>query len=154
MFPQLKRPTCAVGKFILIPGSFWNGCPASDTRKQLRCIVMEFIAMHDFGGGRKGAAYSVKEMGETGVGSLEPGIASGDEFLVGYPTPFLEYFYEENADMLPAHMRPAVSVLEGCVVKGCVNSPAAEGSADSPPVVMPKDLDGQTSPSRTFPCSS
>ena len=35
-------------------------------------------------------------MGESGEGSLEPGVASGDEFVVRYPNQFLNYFYAAN----------------------------------------------------------
>ena len=35
-------------------------------------------------------------MGESGEGSLEPGVASGDEFVVRYPNKFLDYFYDAN----------------------------------------------------------
>ena len=46
-------------------------------------------------------------MGESGEGSLEEGGASGDEFMVTYPAPFLEYYYDANPDQLPSTMRPA-----------------------------------------------
>ena len=51
--------------------------------------------------GTPGAAFEVQEMGEHGTGSLEPGIASGDVFWIGYPAPFLEYFYAANPDKMP-----------------------------------------------------
>ena len=35
-------------------------------------------------------------MGEDGRGSLDPGIASGLEFVVCYPNKFLEFYYAEN----------------------------------------------------------
>ena len=35
-------------------------------------------------------------MGEDGEGSREPGVASGEEFVVSYPKPFLDYYYLEN----------------------------------------------------------
>ena len=47
-------------------------------------IVVEFTAMHDFGDGVKGAGFKLKEMGEDGRGSLEPGVASGSEFIMAY----------------------------------------------------------------------
>ena len=62
------------------------GAPA-DKDKRYLCSVIEFSAMHDFGDGIKGAAFQLKEMGEDGQGSLEPGVASGEEFMIGYPTP-------------------------------------------------------------------
>ena len=40
----------------------------------------------------KGAGFNCKEMGENGEGSLEPGAASGDEFILSYPAPFLGLF--------------------------------------------------------------
>lgn len=46
-------------------------------------------------------ALQVKEMGEDGRGSLDPGIASGLEFVVCYPNKFLEFYYAENPSELP-----------------------------------------------------
>ena len=101
LYPVLAKTAHAIGKFCEVPGSFWVGCPTADKQKVFRCIVTEFDPIHTFDGGRKGAAMKAKEMGESGEGSLEPGIASGDEILIGYPTPFLQYFYAANPGMLP-----------------------------------------------------
>ena len=38
----------------------------------------------------------VKEQGESGDGSLEPGINSGEVFVVSYPHRFLEFYYAAN----------------------------------------------------------
>ena len=38
----------------------------------------------------------MKEQGESGDGSLEPGIGSGEEFVVCYPNRFLEFYYAAN----------------------------------------------------------
>ena len=91
VFPMLSKMSMAIGLFSLVPGSFWEGCPEADKKKKYKCINTEFVAMHTF---------SCKEMGENGEGSLEPGAASGDEFIIGYPTPFLEYFYAANPGLL------------------------------------------------------
>ena len=91
-YPTLNKPATAVGKYISAPGKFWNGCPAADKEKRFKCAVVEFSALHDYGDGVKGAGFSCKEMGEDGRGSLEPGVASGSEFMIGYPNPFLEYY--------------------------------------------------------------
>lgn len=106
LWPLLKKTSHAIGKFCNVPGAFWDGCPAADKNKNFKCIVVEFIAMHTFNGGRKGPAFKMKEMGESGEGSLEPGIASGDDFVLSYPTPFLEYYYAANCDDLPVALRP------------------------------------------------
>ena len=106
LWPLLKKTNHAIGKFCNVPGAFWDGCPAADKNKNFKCIVVEFIAMHTFNGGRKGPAFKMKEMGESGEGSLEPGIASGDDFVLSYPTPFLEYYYAANCDDLPVALRP------------------------------------------------
>ena len=92
-YPMLKKTQTAVGKYTSVPGKYWHGCPAADKDKRFMCLVVDFVAMHDFGEGRKGAGFKCKEMGEDGKGSLEPGVASGTEFVMGYPTPFLEYFW-------------------------------------------------------------
>ena len=107
-YPTLNKPATAVGKYISAPGKFWNGCPAADKEKRFKCAVVEFSALHDYGDGNKGAGFSCKEMGEDGRGSLEPGVASGSEFMIGYPNPFLEYYYYENRSELPAAVRGIV----------------------------------------------
>ena len=104
-FPLLPKPASAAGKFVDVPGKFWEGCPAADKAKIFKCIMVEFKAIHDFGGGRKGAGYLMKEMGESGADSLEPGVASGAEFVMGYPTPFLEYYWSANRGELEPDVR-------------------------------------------------
>lgn len=98
--PTLTKPSSVVGEFISIQGREWQGCSASDKDKWFRCIVRQFESMHDFGA-FKSAAFEVQEMGETGEGSLEPGVASGDCFWVGYQQPFLKYYYKANPHKLP-----------------------------------------------------
>ena len=90
LLPQLAKPATAIGEFVEIQGSDWGSCPAADKDKWFKCIVRQFEAVHDFPGGTKSAGFQVQEMGESGEGSLEPGIASGDVFWVTYPNPFLE----------------------------------------------------------------
>jgi hypothetical protein len=46
-----------------VTGKYWKGCPAGDKDKRFLCTVVEFVAMHDFGGGTKGAGFQLKEMG-------------------------------------------------------------------------------------------
>jgi hypothetical protein len=67
--------------------------------------VVEFRAIHDFGAGMKGAGMLCKEMGESGEGSLEHGVASGAEFVVSYPNPFLEHYWAANKDELDPTVR-------------------------------------------------
>ena len=62
-FPLLPKPASAAGKFVDVPGKFWEGCPAADKAKIFKCIIVEFKAIHDFGGGVKGAGMLMKEMG-------------------------------------------------------------------------------------------
>ena len=71
--PLLAKPAVALGRDVHVPGDFWEGCPAADKKKLYKCTVIEFHAMKDFGPSGKSAAYEVKEMGEQGTGSLEPG---------------------------------------------------------------------------------
>ena len=101
LLPTLAKPSSAVGAFVELQGREWGGCPAADKEKWFRCIVRQFEAVHDFPGGSKSAGFQVQEMGESGEGSLEPGVASGDVFWVMYPNPFLKYFYKANPDKLP-----------------------------------------------------
>jgi hypothetical protein len=101
------------------PGKYWTGCSASDKEKRYLCTVFEFIAVHDFGGGIKGAGFQVKEMGEDGKGSLELGVASGEVFILAYPHPFLEYYWYANRSELDASVRLKLfPTLEHAVVAG------------------------------------
>ena len=114
-----------LGKFTSVPGKFWKGCPQADKEKRYKCTVVEFAALHDFGDGVKGAGFLLKEMGEDGRGSLEPGVASGEEFVMAYPQPFLEYYYYENRGELD----PAVcaKLFPGDAVGGVDGAAAAAG---------------------------
>ena len=67
-YPMLPKPATALGKFTSNPGKYWEGCPAADKEKRYKCTVIDFIALHDFGNGIKGAGFKCKEMGEDGRG--------------------------------------------------------------------------------------
>lgn len=49
IFPLLKKMSSAIGHFIHVPGSYWEGCPAADKEKIFKCLVVEFVTQHDFG---------------------------------------------------------------------------------------------------------
>ena len=98
--PTISKPAEIVGCFILLAGREWSGCPENDKDKIFRCIVRRFEAVHDFGAFKSGG-FQVQEMGESGEGSLEPGVASGDVFWVVYPNPFLKFYYNAYPDKLP-----------------------------------------------------
>uniref|UniRef100_A0A7S0PWW4 Uncharacterized protein n=1 Tax=Coccolithus braarudii TaxID=221442 RepID=A0A7S0PWW4_9EUKA len=65
-------------------------------------------------------------MGESGEGSLEPGVASGDVFWVMYPNPFLKYYYKEHPEKLPDGHRDKPEDV------GTAASAGATAAADSP----------------------
>jgi hypothetical protein len=90
------------------------------------CIVVEFTAMHDFGDGVKGAGFKLKEMGEDGNGSLEPGVASGSEFIMAYPLPFLEHYFFQNRSELPGAVREKAFPAEAVIAAGAVGGGAAD----------------------------
>ena len=126
LLPTLPKPASAIGDFIQIQGREWGGCPAADKEKWFRCIVRQFEAVHEFPGSTKSAGFQVHEMGETGEGSLEPGVASGDVFWIQYPNPFLKHYFKANPEKLPDGHRDKP---QGAVV------PAADATAaetDSP----------------------
>ena len=104
-YPLMTKTGSAVGKNCSVPGRFWEKCPAADKEKRFACVVVEFRAVHDYGSGKKGAGFLMKEMGESGTGSLEQGVASGDEFVIAYPAPFLEYYWHANREELPTDVR-------------------------------------------------
>ena len=64
-------------------------------------------------------------MSETGTGSLEPGIASGEIFWIKYPSPALEYFYAAQRS--------------GC--RGCYGCPPVARSALCAVCVTASELD-------------
>jgi hypothetical protein len=79
------------GHFMHVPGEFWERCAAADKKKIYKCLVREFEGLHKFAGGvPPSAAFEVQEMGETGDGSLELSVASGEIFWIKYPTLALE----------------------------------------------------------------
>ena len=57
-YPELKKSAHAIGKYIAVPGSWWDNCPAADKDKVYKCMVVDFVAMHDFGN-YKGSGYKV-----------------------------------------------------------------------------------------------
>ena len=63
-YPMLPKPAVAIGKFSSVPGKFWSRCSSKDKDKRFKCAVVEFIAIHDFGEGIKGAGFQLKEMGD------------------------------------------------------------------------------------------
>ena len=125
-WPMLSKPAIAIGKHASVPGKYWNGCPAADKEKRFMCIVVEFTAMHDFGDGVKGAGFKMKEMGENGNGSLEPGVASGSEFIMAYPLPFLEHYFFQNRSELPDAVREKAFPAEAVIAAGADGGGAAD----------------------------
>lgn len=57
-YPELKKTAHAIGKFIAVPGSYWDNCPAADKDKMYKCVVIDFVALHDFGT-YKGSGFTV-----------------------------------------------------------------------------------------------
>ena len=125
-WPMLSKPAIAIGKHASVPGKYWNGCPAADKEKRFMCIVVEFTAMHDFGDGVKGAGFKLKEMGEDGSCSLEPGVASGSEFIMAYPLPFLEHYFFQNRLELPDAVRVKAFPADAVIAAGAVDGGAAD----------------------------
>jgi len=123
---MLSKPAIAIGKHASVPGKYWNGCPAADKEKRFMCIVVEFTVMHDFGDGVKGAGFKMKEMGENGNGSLEPGVASGSEFIMAYPLPFLEHYFFQNRSELPDAVREKAFPAEAVIAAGADGGGAAD----------------------------
>ena len=58
LLPELKKPAEAIGKFISLPGSFWEGRLSSEEKSALfKCAVVQFSAVHTFADGHKAAAF-------------------------------------------------------------------------------------------------
>ena len=127
-WPTLSKPAVAVGKHASVPGKYWTGCPSADKDKRFQCIVIEFAALHDFGDGVKGSGFKLKEMGEDGRGSLEPGVASGEEFIMAYPHPFLEcYYFANRAELAEPVRKKAFPAGAGAAAADGVADGAAAG---------------------------
>ena len=72
-------------------------------------------------------------MGEDGRGSLEPGVASGDEFIMAYPLPFLEYYYFANrAERCRTPFAPRSFLL----ILSSLQLPVVSSPAVLPPLAM------------------
>jgi hypothetical protein len=113
-----------------------EGMPSGRQRQAVplhRRGLVEFVAMHDFGGGTKGAGFQLKEMGEDGKGSLEPGVASGAVFVMAYPTPFCEYYWFANRTELDADRRiklfPNAELAGSSEAAAAGDAPAEDGGA-------------------------
>ena len=130
--PMLPKPGAACGKYADVLGKYWDKCPAADKARIFKCIIVEFKAIHDFGGGVKGAGMLMKEMGESGEGSLEPGIASGEEFIMPYPNPFLQYYWAANKDELSPDVRRKLYPSEETTIEADEEEvPATEASTQA-----------------------
>ena len=66
-------------------------------------------------------------MGEDGKGSLEPGVASGDVFVMAYPTPFCEYYWYANRAELDDEKRKML--FPDAEQGGASTGVAADGAA-------------------------
>ena len=151
--PMLPKPAAACGKYADVLGKYWDKCPAADKDKIFKCIIVEFKAIHDFGGGVKGAGMLMKEMGESGEGSLEPGIASGEEFIMPYPNPFLQYYWAANKDELSPDVRSKVFSSEETSAETTAKAdgeqpPATEVSTEAGAVV--KEEGAEKHPCRAY----
>ena len=63
LLPELKKPAEAIGKFIKLPGSFWDGRLSAEEKSALfKCAVVQFSAVHTFADGHKAAAFQLQEM--------------------------------------------------------------------------------------------
>ena len=59
-YPMLKKVGVAIGKYINVPGAYWTDCPRKDKEKTYKCLVVEYIAIHDFGGAFKSSGFKVR----------------------------------------------------------------------------------------------
>ena len=148
--PTLTKPQHVIGKFISLAGSEWQGCPNNDKDKVFCCVIRKFEAVHDFGA-FKTAAFEAQEMGESGEGSLEPGVASGDVFWVVYPNPFLKHFYKANPDLLSdghpakptapsAALVPAAGAAAGAAAAVAAGAEAGDASPSAAHTPTPSGL--------------
>jgi hypothetical protein len=130
LYPQLAKPLSAIGDFIELKGSEWGGCPASEKDNWFKCTVRKFEAVHEFPGGNKLPGFQVQEMGQSGEGSLEPGIASGDVFWVSYPNPFLKHYYKAHPEKLPdGHCEKPVAAVTTDAAAAAADSTTADSPA-------------------------
>ena len=74
-FPLLKKPLELIGKTINVTGDYYEGKLSDEERRAAYLhIVTDHSALHKFAGGKMQEAFQLKEMGESGTGSLEVGV--------------------------------------------------------------------------------
>ena len=80
-------------------------------------------------------------MGEDGKGSLEPGVASGDVFVMAYPTPFCEYYWYANRAELDDEKRKMLfpDAEQGGVSTGVAADGAALAEGGAKEAVVKKE---------------
>ena len=95
-FKLLKKPMDHLGKQLNVPGSFWQGRMSEDDRDKIyKCTIVDFSLAHKFApdsSPRK--AFKMQEMGIDGTGSHEESDLASTMYWIGYPMPFLRFFYD------------------------------------------------------------
>ena len=95
-YTLLKKPMEHLGKQLNVPGSFWQGRMSEDERDKIyKCTIVDFsLAQKVAPTSSPRMAFKVQEMGIDGTGSHEHSDLASTMYWIGYPMPFLRFFYD------------------------------------------------------------
>ena len=112
-YTLLKKPMEHLGKQLNVPGSFWQGRMSEDERDKIyKCTIVDFsLAQKVAPTSSPRMAFKVQEMGIDGTGSHEHSDLASTMYWIGYPMPFLRFFYDTFPAVDVASAGAAVVVM-------------------------------------------
>ena len=132
-YTLLKKPMEHLGKQLNVPGSFWQGRMSEDERDKIyKCTIVDFsLAQKVAPNSSPRMAFKVQEMGIDGTGSHEHSDLASTMYWIGYPIPFLRFFYDTFPAVDGASAGAAVVVEPERAGGNGVNDSASDGGASS-----------------------
>ena len=132
-YTLLKKPMEHLGKQLNVPGSFWQGRMSEDERDKIyKCTIVDFsLAQKVAPTSSPRMAFKVQEMGIDGTGSHEHSDLASTMYWIGYPMPFLRFFYDTFPAVDDASAGAAVVVEPERSGGNGVNDSASDGGASS-----------------------
>jgi len=132
-YTLLKKPMEHLGKQLNVPGSFWQGRMSEDERDKIyKCTIVDFsLAQKVAPTSSPRMAFKVQEMGIDGTGSHEHSDLASTMYWIGYPMPFLRFFYDTFPAVDGASAGAAVVVEPERAGGNGVNDSASDGGASS-----------------------
>ena len=132
-YTLLKKPMEHLGKQLNVPGSFWQGHMSEDERDKIyKCTIIDFsLAQKVAPNSSPRMAFKVQEMGIDCTGSHENSDLASTMYWIGYPMPFLRFFYDTFPAVDGASAGAAVVVEPERAGGNGVNDSASDGGASS-----------------------